>query len=362
MGKKWLRLIKEMEEKIKDKSSKINLTMQAFLTEKLDAIKAEYFEMQIKKSVQDYKDDLKNEIMEDIRMEFVCMKEDLLDAIKIEDEEKSRPTYAQIIKGIQEETENKQEILILPKKGTPIEDSNKVKEVIMKAVNPSNESLKISGFRRSGKKGVIIETKTTEDKNKILTGQIKDKLEKEGLEVTPPRKVKPKVIIFSINREDNNEEFITSLYRQNMQGTNITEEEFTNSCQYKFTTGRRDSKYINKVFEVTPEVRQVLLNKDKVYVGWVSHYIKDYIGVSRCYRCQAFGHIAKVCREKDNICSHCAQKGHMEKDCPNQEKDSRCANCHRFGKECRHLTYSKDCPAYLYALERYIYKTDYIKN
>ncbi|KAG8238846.1 hypothetical protein J437_LFUL018295 [Ladona fulva] len=290
------------------------------------------------------------------------MKEQLVDTIRYDDVSKPKTTYSDIIKGIQEETKEKKEILVLPKDGTQIEDAKKVKQVVMKTVDPGKENIKILSIRRSGKKGVIIQTNSNADKDKLMTGLMKENLEKEGLKLATTGKLLPKIIIFSVDRNEDMEEFKRNIYRQNLKDTSITEEQFSEGCKFKFTTGRRENKYCHKVFEVIPEIREKIMEKEKVYIGWESQFVKDYMGVSRCYNCQRFGHVAKVCREKQPICAHCAQNRHTDKDCPNQAKEERCANCFKFGKHFRHSTHDKDCPAYIHALEKTIYKTDYSKN
>ncbi|KAG8237405.1 hypothetical protein J437_LFUL016221 [Ladona fulva] len=84
--------------------------------------------------------------------------------------------------------------------------------------------------------------------------------------------------------------------------------------------------------------------------------------ISRCYKCQGYGHTAHYCREKTDICTYCARQGHRVGDCPNKEKRETCANCHHFGQEDDHSTNDRECPAYKFALEKEIRHTGYTKN
>ncbi|KAG8239475.1 hypothetical protein J437_LFUL018983 [Ladona fulva] len=147
-----------------------------------------------------------------------------------------------------------------------------------------------------------------------------------------------------------------------MKDSDMDKETFKKGFRHSFTTGRRENRYCNRVFTVTPLIRDFLLQKERVYSGWTSHYLKDYIGVTRCYKCQGFGHTAQNCREKADTCAHCARTGHTIEDCPRKNKREVCANCNRFGKDDDHSTMDKECPAYKYALEREILRTNYSKN
>ena len=46
----------------------------------------------------------------------------------------------------------------------------------------------------------------------------------------------------------------------------------------------------------------------------------------RCYRCQAYGHVAAVCRREVPRCEKCAE-GHEKKECVQLGKVVVCVNC-----------------------------------
>ncbi|KAG8233101.1 hypothetical protein J437_LFUL013292 [Ladona fulva] len=222
--------------------------------------------------------------------------------------------------------------------------------------------MQINTVRTAGKKSIIIETKTEEDKNKLVSGDLKRRLEEKGLKVENLRKKNPKIILFSIHRDTTEKEFKENVYNQNFKESQITKDNFMEGFKYSFTRGNRDNSYCNWIFQVTPEIREFLISKDRIYARWESHYIKDFTGLTRCYRCQGYGHKAQGCREKEDTCGHCAGKGHRYQDCPNKNRRETCANCKRFGKDADHPATDPDCPAYRNALEREISRTGYTKN
>ncbi|XP_012273541.2 uncharacterized protein DDB_G0286299-like [Orussus abietinus] len=81
--------------------------------------------------------------------------------------------------------------------------------------------------------------------------------------------------------------------------------------------------------------------------------------ISRCYKCHAYGHIAKHCKVEAEICGHCANAGHAHKDCPNKNKNAACVNCKKAGKPSAHASNDRKCPVYIAALERRASQTNY---
>ncbi|KAG8237929.1 hypothetical protein J437_LFUL017459 [Ladona fulva] len=234
-----------------------------------------------------------------IRDELRTLSCEMQAAVKLEEWSKNKVSYSDVVKDLQKESQDKKEVIIMAKDDKKIEDVEMIKEIVKKTINPGQDFIRVERMRRAGTKKLIIETKTQEEKDKIYKGELKQRLEAQGLKVEALKK--------KIQRE-------------------------------------------------------TLISKDKIYEGWMSHYVKDYLNVTRCYKCQGFGHTAQSCREKKDICPYCAKAGHRYDDCPNKDKDEVCANCHRFGKEDSHSTSDRDCPAYRYALEREILRTGYSKN
>ena len=158
-----------------------------------------------------------------------------------------------------------------------------------------------------------------------------------------------------------------TIYSQNKNLLDqVVKEEFQNNFKPRFRIGKRLGESTNWVVEVSPRIRTILRASDKIrlYVEWRSCKIQDFRGVSRCFNCQAYGHVAKLCREKEKIFSCCAKSGHMAAECPEQKasKPPTCPTWKRAKKKSDHLASDKSCPAYKAALERVISRTDYGTN
>ncbi|KAG8238848.1 hypothetical protein J437_LFUL018297 [Ladona fulva] len=362
MSRPWLTRLREIEEKVRN--CKVTATTMTYIYERVEELRSIFVDMEIGTALKEMKENLKTELVCGIKGELSCIATDMHNGIKQELSTLERPSYAKIVQNLQEESKEKKELIIMTTDKSKPEEPQKIKEILRQTIKPGQDKIKINGIRNAGRKGVIIEMETEEDKNKIYKVALKTKLAEKGLKVEHVRKREPKIIIFSVDRSLEVEDLKTNVFNQNMRDDDITEEDFKNGFKLAFTTGRRDSRYCNYVFQVTPLIRDLLLQKQKIYSDWTSHYVKDYIGVTRCYKCQGYGHTAQGCREKDSICSYCARSGHTFETCPRKDKKSkeRCANCHRFGRDAHHSTLDRECPAYKHALEQEILRTNYSKN
>jgi hypothetical protein len=66
---------------------------------------------------------------------------------------------------------------------------------------------------------------------------------------------------------------------------------------------------------------------DKVKLGYMSYPVRAYVpNTLKCYSCQAYGHVAAVCRRKGPRCEKCAE-GHETKECVVLGKVVDCVNC-----------------------------------
>lgn len=363
MGRRWLTLLKEMEDKIADMSrnKRINVEHKSFLTQRLDQLRDECMEMEVSKALEDIKKEFKKDLMKDIRDELKTIAMDIQDVARSE-EGKPKTSYADMVKDLQVESKKKKEVIVVAKEGAEVEDPRKIKEMLQETVNPGQEAMQIDHIRTAGKKRLIIQMRTSEDKAKLVSPSIKEKLDKKGLKVEDVKKKDPKIIVFSINRDIPEKDFMENAYHQNFKDADIPFSDFKDGFRYCFARGNRDSKVCHRVFQVTPAIREHIMAKEKIYAGWESYFVKDYTTVTRCYRCHGFGHTSQGCREKEDSCGHCAKKGHRFVDCPNKDRREVCVNCRRFGKDHDHSTFDVNCPAYRYALERDILRTGYSKN
>ena len=128
---------------------------------------------------------------------------------------------------------------------------------------------------------------------------------------------------------------------------------FYENCVPKFKTRSKGKANSNWVFKVSPDVRNILIRKRNFYMEWQYYRVFDNTLVTRCFKCQGFGHIIKIC-SKDRVCSLCVETKHSHRNCPNKvnrAKTNKCINCKIAGKPSEHNVMYRKCPIYIKHLE-----------
>lgn len=273
---------------------------------------------------------------------------------------KHQPTYAEMLRtsaAANLETAKSQKkhiVTIFPKENSKIEDSDETKKVIISSMAPTKEKLKIVNVRKISNRGVLIETKTEKDLRSVMENE---KLRAAGLTVGVPAKLRPRILIRGIPTPLQEKEITSAVRLQNLDS--YPKENFHEHFKLMFKTGIKEKETTDWVAEVSPEVRKKIIKEGRIYIQWHACYVQDFLTVSRCYRCQSFGHISKYCKATIETCGHCGENGHSQKNCTAAKDHPRCINCKRAGKSCEHSSRSRECPAYQNALRMHASKIDY---
>jgi len=222
------------------------------------------------------------------------------------------------------------------------------------AVNPSTSGWQIVGMRRRGKGAVVLETPSTDAAKVVAEDPV---IVEKGLKarVVGPRN--PRLIMYDVPREVTIECIRKCLVLQN--GFATLEERLNSEFMLSFLKGPRSSPRVNYVVEVSPAIRNELLKLGRVFIEFSSCRVEDFCMVSRCFKCQGLGHVAKTCRAESFTCRHCGKVGHKEVDCPSKDSAPKCGLCARFNKPADHSVFDVDCPAWKRACEGLRSVTDY---
>lgn len=253
--------------------------------------------------------------------------------------------------------------VISPPEGRKDIDAELLKSEVMQMIDPGKEKIQVKGVRKRGDGKVSIEAATELDLKKIMEHE---KLKSEGFTVIRSGAMNPKVVVYDVPRIVEPSEMAAYIYNQNVRLLGVLEgkdKEFIEGFIPRFRIGKKEGPVTNWVIETSPIIRNILRSDDKnrLYVKWQSCKIEDYRGVSRCYNCQLYGHVAKFCIEKEKTCSYCSGKGHTIQDCQEKRnnKNPTCAACKKAKKKSDHSINDKSCPGYKMALARIIERTDY---
>lgn len=239
-----------------------------------------------------------------------------------------------------------------------LKTSEETKSLVQSIICPEQMKLHVRGLRKTKNGGVIISTDTKDDIEKLKKSV---QLTNSGLTINEPHKRKPRVVIIGVSSSMQEKEVFACLYHQNLADKlqDCSLEKFLTSIKLSHKSGKKDAETCNYIVEVSALIRKALITKDRVFVNWSSCPVRDFTLVTRCYKCQQYGHAAKSCREETYTCGHCGEQGHAIKECTKKTEEPKCATCLHFKKPNNHNTGAADCPAKLIAENRYINSIDY---
>jgi hypothetical protein len=273
--------------------------------------------------------------------------------------EQTKPSYAEKVKMTSNKLGKiavkppKNVVIIRPETSNEeIRTSEQAREAVFTLVNPRKKGIQVTSVKKISGNGLVVET-TKPEGIKAFTENAK--LKEAGLKTSTPSRRLPRVILYDVPRDIPEKEILACMRKQNQD--RLDEADIA-AIKFCFRTGRKDSEETNWVMEVPPKVREKLVT-GKIFISWNACKVRDYISVSRCFKCQGFGHVAKYCRVNYDICAHCAESGHSTKQCCGKDKNASCVNCRKAGKKGDHAASSVECPMYKKALELTVARTSY---
>lgn len=193
----------------------------------------------------------------------------------------------------------------------------------------------------------MVAVSKAEDLTKLRAETEKVQALKEALVSRLPQKRRPRLILFDVSNDIKKDALIPTLKEQNSLSLE------PGQLSVKFPMKGKGG-LTNLVLEAEPGLHKKLTGSGKLNVGWARCRVRDYVAVTRCYKCYAFGHIAKNCTSAVQVCSRCGQE-HSHKEC--KAEATRCVNCARANKRFRlrleegHSCMSANCPSYKRELE-----------
>lgn len=251
---------------------------------------------------------------------------------------------------------DEQVVIIKPKEivGSEQQSSENVKKTLKNCIS-NEQSLKIKKAVNVRGGGVLLVLNQAADRNKVLGEKI---LQNPLFKVSEPQKIRPKVVIYDVPIDLTPDQIVNDVYKRNFHQI-IPFDKFKDGFEPSFKVGPKDRKQVHWVCQCSGKVREMLINRAKVFIDWISCNVKDYVSIARCYKCQGLGHVGKHCKQQNITCSHCAEVGHEIKTCPNKDQKEVCANCKNQKGNANHKVSDKNCPIFIKAMRKLIDRTDY---
>ncbi len=213
----------------------------------------------------------------------------------------------------------KEVVIIYPNEENKDLTSEQLKSKVKNELNLKEiGNIGIKNIRKIGNNGIIIECNNRSECGK-LEKNINQKI-KHLCEAKIPNKKNPRVIIYNLfndnqnqNKESLMQEIKESIVAQNETIKNhLSENEDDLICKYLIKS--KNINHCHLVVEVSPKLRRIILELEKLNINWSRHSVKDFISITRCFNCLEFGHTKNNCNSETN-CSNCGQSGHSHNDC-----------------------------------------------
>ncbi|XP_024085668.1 uncharacterized protein LOC112128107 [Cimex lectularius] len=164
-------------------------------------------------------------------------------------------------------------------------------------------------------------------------------------------------MVLRVPKEDKPEEIATQLVENNRDEGVWTKENVRPLFTVRYGgASRKDAQFVSWVVEVDPQTLKSAIGRGRVNLDYQTCAVREYLGVTRCYNCQAYGHVASACSKKGPTCGVCADS-HDTRKC--SSKNLKCANCLRIGKAHNHRAGSQYCEAQIRAVAGVMCATDY---
>lgn len=214
----------------------------------------------------------------------------------------------------------KDEILIV-KPNDANQTSEKTKKNIEERINPCNLGMGVSKMKYIRDGGVAIKYNRGEKENvREVIHTIKESMG-GNYEVKIPEKRNPRIMVFGVSEAELTEkdDMINKIIVQN---TINTEENIRNIELIHASKNQKGTN--NIIIQLDSKSYECIRKKEKIHIGWRSHFYKDSLNVKQCYNCWRYGHIAKDCKKESPTCQKCSGQ-HTDKECQTDEEC--CVNC-----------------------------------
>ncbi|KAF6203132.1 hypothetical protein GE061_003547 [Apolygus lucorum] len=215
---------------------------------------------------------------------------------------------------------------------------------IRSAVDPGSLGLNVKGVVPLGKDKLKITVSTMEQKEKLVHALRQKNF---NLHEDRPRARSLMVRVHHVDREIPQEDIARLAYEQNPWLRDVFKDvtDWSNEFVPSFRKGKREFDDVIWVTRVTARVRELLVKRSFLFIGFDVCTVTDFIDITQCRKCLGFGHPEPKCKG-EAACAVCAG-GHKTSECTGAGRQKVCSNCKAVGlRYTGHSPSGMDCPIY----------------
>lgn len=246
-------------------------------------------------------------------------------------------------------------LVIKPKNSA--QNSNETKKEITEKVNIENIDVAVRKLKHAGQGSIQIEC---EDENSlkriqdVATASLAD-----NYNVAISEFKRPNILIVGVDEKYlSSQEIFMDKLKSKVKDVGDSEMRFIKKYIPK------NKKNFSVLVEVSAETFKYFMTQKRLYLGWDSYPIFEYVNVLRCFKCCRYGHKAEKCRNKEYVCPKCSGS-HRSWEC--NSTNLCCTNCKHANQvlnmsdiQFNHSIFDKECTVYKREVEKNRNKVKYI--
>lgn len=226
-------------------------------------------------------------------------------------------------------------LVVTPKES--MTDVQTIKEDLKKVAKDETDFPTLTDVVSTKAGQLVIRVTSRQDSEKLRTTM---ETWADRVKVTTSKRRRNRILLLSVEPDVEEEDVVKSMRGALREGG--MEDDIEVEIIRKFNT--RAGK-INWIIDVDNDCFDYLIERRRICINFERYRLVEYVQITRCFKCQAFGHVAMRCTNDQQVCSKCSGY-HQTKDCTSESEV--CVNCSKDDGvlDSDHRADSIDCPIY----------------